>query len=97
MGLTNPNPLLDSRIYSVEFPDGGTGEFTTNIIAESLYSNIDEDGFDVGLLDGIISHRKSENAIPLEKGMFEQNSIKRKIITTQGWDLRIRWKDGSAS
>ena len=29
--------------------------------------------------------------------MFEQNGIKRKIITTKGWDLRIRWKDESTS
>ena len=48
----NPNPLLDTRLYQVEFPDGGVGEFTTNAIAESLYSNVDKDGYDLGLLDG---------------------------------------------
>ena len=97
IGSHNPNPLLDSRIYTVEFPDGGTGEFTTNIIAESLYSNIDEEGYDSGLMEGIISHRKLEDAIPIDKGYVEYNGMKRRVITTKGWELRIRWNDGSTS
>ena len=97
VGLPNSNPLLDSRIYTVEFPDGGTREYATNMIAESIYSNVDDEGFDVGLMDGVIAHRKLDNAIPISKGHVEYNGIKKRIITTQGWDLRVRWKDGSTS
>ena len=97
IGLPNSNPLLDSRIYTVEFPDGGTGEYATNVIAESIYSNVDDEGFDLGLIDGIIAHRKLDNAIPVDKGHVEHNGIKKRVITTKGWDLRVRWKDGSTS
>ena len=97
MGQPSLNPLLDSRIYQVEFPDGGIGEFTTNIIAESLISNVDEDGYDTGLMDGTISHRKNKDAISKSDGYFEHNNTLQKIVTTRGWDLQIRWKDGSTS
>jgi hypothetical protein len=38
VGRRNTNPILDTREYEVEFPDGATHMFTANIIAESLYS-----------------------------------------------------------
>lgn len=97
VGTGDTNPLLDSRLYTVEFPDGGIGEFTTNLIAESLYSNIDEEGYDLGLLDGIIGHRKLDSAIPIEKGWYENNGAKKRVVTTRGWDIQILWKDGSTS
>ena len=50
VGLPNSNPLLDSRINTVEFPDGGTGEYATNMIAESIYSNVDDEGFDESVM-----------------------------------------------
>ena len=74
VGTSDPNPFFDSRIYTVELPDGGKGEFTTNTIADSLYSNMDEEGYDLGLLEGIISHRKLEYAIPIEKGYVAERS-----------------------
>ena len=32
----NPNPMLDSRIYELEFPDGRIEEYSVNIIIENL-------------------------------------------------------------
>ena len=97
LGQPNSNPLLDSRIYQVEFPDGGIGEFTTNIIAESLISNLDVGGYDTGLMEGIISHRKMDSAVSKSDGYIIHNGVKRKVITTKGWDMQIKWKDGSTS
>ena len=54
---------MDTRIFEVEFPDGYTDAFSTNIIAESLYANTDENGNATGLLDEIIDHRKGDEAI----------------------------------
>ena len=42
IGKEDTNPILDTRIYEVEFTDGGIGEYSTNMIAESLYSSFDE-------------------------------------------------------
>ena len=55
-GQALSNPILDSRIYNIEFPDGGIGDFTTNTIAESLYSSLDDEGYNYGILEGIIGH-----------------------------------------
>ena len=71
IGLPNLNPLLDSRIDTVKFPDRGTGKYTTNVIAESIYSNVDDEAFDLGLIDGIIAHRKLNNVTPVNKGHVE--------------------------
>jgi hypothetical protein len=38
IGLTNPNPILDTRSYIIHFDNGNQTELTANMIAESLYS-----------------------------------------------------------
>ena len=42
VGIYNSNPLLDSRIYEVEFVDGSTDVLMANIIAENILSQIDD-------------------------------------------------------
>ena len=37
-GTRNPNPILDTRSYEVEFPDGDVAEFNANVIAENMFS-----------------------------------------------------------
>jgi hypothetical protein len=32
-GRANDNPMLDTRTYDIEFPDGLSDEYTANIIA----------------------------------------------------------------
>jgi len=44
IGLRNSNPILDTRVYEVQFPDGHAEEFAANVIAESLYSQVDDEG-----------------------------------------------------
>ena len=50
-------PLLDSSEYLVEFGDGTTKELTANIIAESMFSQIDDEGHHFQLLKEISEHR----------------------------------------
>ena len=58
IGQAHDNPILDTRVYEIEFPDGHVAEYTTNEIAESLYAQIDEEGFDTGLISLIIQYLK---------------------------------------
>ena len=51
VGVRNQNPLLDTRLYEVEMADGTTGEYTTNIIAENLFAQVDSEGRQFMLLD----------------------------------------------
>lgn len=96
VGEDNANPVLSTRIYHVEFLDGRIEEYSANMIAESIYASLDEEGNSTGILDEIVDYRKSEKAVKIEDGFkLNTNGTKIPVITTKGWDLCIRWKDGS--
>ena len=99
IGESNANPILDSRIYELEFPDGRTEEYAVNVLAENLLNQADQDGWDTGLIDEIIDARKDpEIAVPMSEGTFETSTGQRRaVITTKGWDIQIKWKDGSTN
>jgi hypothetical protein len=42
-GKGRANPILDTRTYNVEFPDGRSEEYTANVIAENMYAQCDEE------------------------------------------------------
>ncbi len=44
IGRKHSNPMLDSRIYIVEFPDGEQQDVSFNVIAEHLFAQIDSEG-----------------------------------------------------
>ena len=37
-GTYNKNPILDTRVHNVMFPDGVVCQYEENIIAENMYS-----------------------------------------------------------
>ena len=81
-----PNPILVSRIYNVEFPaDGHMEEYATNIVAENLYSRVDEDGFDTGIFDEIVDHHSNNQSIKASNGLIMVGNTLRPVITTKGW------------
>lgn len=43
IGRSHHNPILDTRIYEVAFSDGHVAEYVTNVIAENIYSMIDDE------------------------------------------------------
>ena len=44
VGKRATNPVLDTRQYEVEFQDGSVETYTANLIAENIYSQVDEEG-----------------------------------------------------
>jgi hypothetical protein len=44
IGMACDNPLLDTREYTVEFLDGHSEALSANLIAQNLFSEIDEEG-----------------------------------------------------
>ena len=62
-GKANSNPILDTRIYEVEFSDGQTAELAANVIAQSMYAMCDTEGNQYLLLEGIVDHRKDDSAV----------------------------------
>ena len=97
-GRYDPNPILDTRVYEVMFPDGSMHQYGANIIAEHMYSQVDEDGHRYCLLEDIIGHRKDGTAVPISDGYdTAKNGRKTRRMTTKGWYFEVRWKDGSES
>jgi hypothetical protein len=84
IGIANDNPILDSRVYIVEWSDGRTEELMANIIVENLFAQVDDEEHRYVLLDDNIDHRSTGDYISGDDG-------------TQGWELCIQWKDHSAN
>ena len=98
IGRTDDNPILNTAVYNVETPDGRISEYSANVIAENLWNQVDEDGYDYNQLYEITGHRKNKDAIPIEDGYYETSSgAKRRVITTKGWDLQVKWESGETS
>ena len=96
IGIRNANPFLDTREYTVEFTDGSTAEYTANVIAENLFSQVDSEGQQFMLLKEIIDHKKLPSAIPKESGFItSKNGNQIPKQTTKGWLLLVEWKDHS--
>ena len=68
IGRQNPNLLLNSRKYVVDFCDGNYGEYTANTIIDNIYKQINDDGTSNILLKVIIDYRCNDDAIPKERG-----------------------------
>mgnify|MGYP003326537431 FL=1 len=98
IGKANNNPLLDTRMYTVEFENGHKETLSANIIAENLIAQVDEEGHRQRLLSEIVDHRANGSAIKKEDGYFVTNrGIKQKKRTTKGWELFVEWKDGGGN
>ena len=61
-----PKPMLNTNIYEVMFSDGSILKYAANIIAENIFSQVDEDGYRYQLLDHIIDHKSNGQAIQPE-------------------------------
>ena len=97
-GKSNPNPLLDTSEYYVEFEDGSNDHFTANIIAENVFSQVDEEGREHLLVEEIVGHRKTDAALTRENcWMPSRNGQQRMRRTTKGWMFLVQWKDGSSN
>ena len=98
IGKGDKNPILDTRLYEVEFDDGEVLEYSANIIAENLYSQVDEEGRHVLLMDSILDHRSTHKAVKSENEYFATRSGRRvRRKSTAGWFLCVQWKDHSTS
>ena len=52
-GKANSNPVLDTRIYQVEFLDGNMAEYSADMIAENMFSQCDASGNQFILMDTV--------------------------------------------
>jgi len=97
IGRSNINPVLDSSVYEVEFPDGEVEAYATNVIAENMYSQVDSEGHHQLVMEEIVDHKKDGSAVAKDDAQVEVNGRTSLRRTTKGWKLCVQWKDGSTS
>ena len=95
-GTYHDNPFLNTMVYKVELNEGQLREYSANVIAENMLSQVDSDGFSLTLMDAIIDYRCTNTAIDKKDGyVYTKSGQKRKQKTTAGWELLVKWKDES--
>ncbi|KAI2507343.1 Reverse transcriptase (RNA-dependent DNA polymerase) [Fragilaria crotonensis] len=97
IGSANPNSLLDTREYFICFEDGTEETYTTNLIAECLYSLIDDQGRRLQVMKEIIDHDKGQNALSKEDSYYSSKAGPKPKRTMRGWRLLVEWDDSSSS
>ena len=96
IGTYDDNPMLNSLVYDVEFPDGEIREYSANVIAENMFSQVDANGHQHTLLDSIIDFERTPSAVDKSDMYITTKSGQRRLRqTTDGWNLLVLWKDGS--
>jgi hypothetical protein len=99
IGRANNNPILDTRLYEVEYLDGHRAAMSANTIAENMFAQVDQDGHRLILFDEIIGHRVDGSQVQEGHDDTITNSlgVKRQVQTTKGWEINIQWRDGSTT
>ena len=97
-GAYDENPMLNTIMHEVEFPDGQLKEHAANVlIAENMLTQVDSDGFSLTMMEAIIDHRKDETvAAPMaDKCLMTPSGQKRLRKTAVGWSKLVKWADAS--
>ena len=85
VGTYDGNTILETRLYYVMFPYGAIQKYSANIIAENLYSQVNEDGHRNVMIDEIIDYTSDKTAVRKEDGFFtHRNGRKHRKITKKG-------------
>ena len=80
------NPLVDMRAYENEFIDGTTETLTTNIIAENLLAQVDEEGHRQLLIYDIIDYGINNYTVHNIEAFIETSTVNSQLkMTTKGW------------
>ena len=63
VGTYDNNPLLNSMLYDVEFPDGAVKKYAANTITQNMYEQVDGEGYSTSKVDSIVDYDKDKDAV----------------------------------
>ena len=96
--IGNLDGSLKTLVYDVEFPDGALKQYSGNVIAENLLSQVDQSGYHTQHLRRILAHKRLDGAVSKEDGYFTtKRGVRRRCQTTVGWTFLCEWRDGTSS
>ena len=65
IGTTHDNPILDPRVYEIEYPDRYRASLPANVIAPNIFAQVHAEGNRHVLFDEIVNHRTDGTEIKL--------------------------------
>ena len=90
VGNFDSNPILNTILYDLELTDGAVKQYAANVIAENIYSQVDYDGQNSGILDVIVDYSKYDTAVPISYKYVTMHSGTRMLChATDGWHLLV--------
>ena len=93
IGKSHDNPILDCRIYEVEFSDVEKMSLTVITIAENMFDQVDEQGHRHVIMDEIIDNCTDGNQVSKEDAFVTLISgAKQRKETTKVWQVFVQWK-----
>ena len=63
MGKHSDNPILNTLMYDVEFPDVTIHPYSANVISNNIYAQVDSEGIRTNIIDAIIDHCTNGNSV----------------------------------
>ena len=98
IGTANENPVLDSRMYEVEYQDSTKASLAANYIAKNLLAQVDQEGNRHVPLDELIDYRVNGREVKLQDAFITTGTgMRRRRGTTIEWELLAQWKDRSTN
>jgi hypothetical protein len=91
IGIRHHNPMLDSQEYELEFADGSKARANANLIAENLYSMVDEQGKVHNMFKGIIDQR-----FPVKRMVSFEGETAARSFTKDG-ELQVQWANDTTT
>ena len=90
------NPIIDTIMYEVEYQYSYTAALAENLIAKNLFAQVYEEGNRSVLFDEIVDVRTYGTQLLQQDSFVTKSSgTQRRVTTTKGWELNLKWKDGS--
>jgi hypothetical protein len=92
IGNMNNNPILDTRMYEMEYPDRRKASFPANAIAENMFAQAGDEGSQhILLLEERLDHGTNRTEVKQQDAFLTtRNGDQRQRKTTKGWKIIIQ-------
>ena len=67
IGNPDENPILNTLIYHVEFPDSNIKKYSANVIPENILVNFDSEGYYSSMMACILDHNRDGPALRMNE------------------------------
>ena len=71
IGQHHKNPLLNTLVYDIEFPNGDVRKYAANIIAVNLLVQVEPEVYHTNVLEVILDHKCDGTEVPMSVKYFK--------------------------